>query len=65
MLTGTENTWVSKYSNSGDHYYLGTLDDKTGRFTAFDFEDRSYDECNRFYASKTFLDGEERRVLWG
>ncbi|GMI48165.1 hypothetical protein TrCOL_g12610 [Triparma columacea] len=63
-----EDVWVSKFSNTGDHWYTGTYDEDTGVFTPFDTEDRMYDQNQQFYASKTFLDsrgGKERRILWG
>ncbi|GMH70997.1 hypothetical protein TrST_g2389 [Triparma strigata] len=62
-----DGTWVSKFSMSGDRYYLGTYNETSGEFSPYDLEDRMYDSNSKFYASKTFLDtrDEPRRVLWG
>ena len=59
--------WVSKYSNTGDHWFTGHYNETSGKFSPFDWEDRMYDTNKQFYASKTFLDSrsEPRRVLWG
>ena len=76
-LPGAEGDalWVSKYSSSGDHYFLGTYDESTPEATFVPSDEFSggaslmYDQNPSFYASKTFLDskveGAERRVLWG
>ena len=73
-LNGT--TYLSKYSDAGDHYTTGTYDEAAAAFTPFpDFASEElaqpamYDTNAEFYASKTFLDGRggagNRRVLWG
>lgn len=71
-LPGAEeaNLWVSKYSRSGDHYYLGMYDEDAATFTPlerYEGNPKTYDH-GTFYASKTFLDKKDdasRRVLWG